>query len=349
MLLVVGNTQIRGNDLTVSLQKILPKGWSARFYAEPGHPGFDGRLEVLPPSLHPVCFEVELATRFEPRDIDRMARLCKGLPASRKALLLAPYLSPRSLALLKEHGISHADLTGTLWFSTDSLFIDRIGTEEAPKHRGEGLPRTSLRGPITGRVVRFLCDTRPPLKIRRIAMETNVHAGNVSRIIDFLERERFVERSASGSVMSVDWAALIERWSRDLQVNRRLETFLEPRGIDVVTSHLAGWTLPYAVTGPYASAKIVPVSSPIAIDIYVKDVNEAREALALRSSDRIGNIRLIRAFDRVVFERTLRRESLVLACPSQIAADLPTLPKRSADEYHELLAWMKQHESDWRL
>jgi hypothetical protein len=348
MLLIVGNASIQGNDLTAFLQKILPEGWSARFHAEPGHPGFDGRLEVLPPSLHPVCFEVELATRFEPRDIDRMARLCKGLPASRKAILLAPYLSPRSRALLKAHGIAHADPTGTLWLSTDSLFIDRIGTEKAPKHRGEDLPRTSLRGPITGRVVRFLCDTRPPLKIRGIAMETNVHAGNVSRIIEFLERERFVERSASGSVMSVDWEALIERWSRDLQVNRRLETFLEPRGVEIVTSRVAGWTLPYAVTGSYASAKIVPVSSPIAIDIYVKDIDEAREALALRASDRIGNIRLIRAFDRVAFERTLRREDLVLASPSQIAADLATLPKRSADEYRELISWMKQHESDWR-
>ena len=196
--------------------------------------------------------------------------------------------------------------------------------------------------------MRFLCDTRPPLKVREIALGTNVHPGNISRILEFLERERLVERSDSGSVASVDWESLIQRWSQDLQKERHSQTFLEPRGIETITALLSKWALPYAITGSYASAQLAPVIAPIAIDVYVREIDEAREALSLRASDRIGNVRLVRAFDRVAFERTIKRGNVVLACPSQIAADLLTFPKRSSDEFTELIAWMKRNEPDWQ-
>jgi DNA polymerase III gamma/tau subunit len=179
-------------------------------------------------------------------------------------------------------------------------------------------------------------------------MDTNVHPGNVSRILELLDRERLLERSDSGSVISVDWESLIQRWSQDLQKDRHPQTFLEPRGINVVTALLSEWTLPYAITGSYASAQLAPVVAPIVIDVYVREIEEAQKSLSLRASDRIGNVRLIRAFDRVAFERTITRGNVVLACPSQIAADLLTLPKRSLDEFNELMSWMKRHEPDWR-
>jgi hypothetical protein len=240
------------------------------------------------------------------------------------------------------------DPTGNAWLSADSLLIDRTGSEKRPKDDVLQRSRMSLRGPVTGRVIRFLCDTRPPLKVRQIAMETNVNPGNVSRILGLLERERLLERSG-GSVSSVDWEAVIERWSADLRKDRRAESFLEPRGVSVLADRIADWNQPYAVTGPFASAQLAPVAVPMAIDVYVTDIEAARETLQLRRSDRIGNVRLIEAFDRVVFERTMAtRENMILACPTQIAADLRTLPTRSSDEYAELIEWMKRHESAWR-
>ncbi len=131
--------------------------------------------------------------------------------------------------------------------------------------------------------------------------------------------------------------------------DRRAESFLEPHGVGALTGRLADWNLPYAITGPFASAELAPAAMPIAIDVYVRDIEEAREALSLRRSERIGNVRLIEAFDRVVFERTMTtNENLTLASPTQIAADSWTLPKRSSDEYLKLIDWMKRNESTWR-
>jgi hypothetical protein len=305
-------------------------------------------LVVHPPAGSPSVFRVELKGRFEPRDADRLERANGTLAPGERLLVVAPHFSARSQQLLRERNISYLDSSGNAWLSTDSLLIDRAGSDTAPKTNAERLPRTSLRGPITGRIIRFVCDTRAPLKVRQIAAETNVHPGNVSRILGFLERERLVERR-SGSVSSVEWEALIRRWSADLQKDRRAESFLEPHGLDVVTRRLSSWDLPYAITGPFAAAQLAPAAAPVAIDLYVDDVEQARAALSLRRSERIGNVRLIEAFDRVVFERTMTTTTnTVLACPSQIAADLLALPARSSDEYLALIDWMKRYESVWR-
>ncbi len=337
------------NALACTLRDLLPDDWSFQVQRTNGRAGVDGTLDIRPPKGPASIFAVEVKGRIDPRDIDRFERLSEGLAAGERLLIVAPHVSARSRQLFKQRNISFLDPTGNAWLSSDSLLIDRTGSNKAPKNDGEHRPRTSLRGPITGRVIRFLCDTRPPLKVRQIATETSVHAGNVSRIVSFLERERLLERSSNGSIASVDWEALLERWSTDLQKDRRAESFLEPRGLRAVQSGLSNWALPYAITGPFASAELAPAAVPLTIDMYVNDIEEAREALSLRRSEHIGNVRFIEAFDRVAFERTLTtRADLILACPTQIAADLLTLPTRSPDEYSELVAWMKQHESAWR-
>lgn len=336
------------NRLAPLLRRLLPEDWSFHVQPTDGRRRFDGTIDVLPPKGPSSRLVVEVKSRVDPRDVDRLEDLSVGLAAGERLLVVAPHFSARSRELLKQRAISYIDPTGNVWLSTDSLLIDRTGSEKPPQNEVGHRPRASLRGPVTGRIVRFLCDTRPPLKVRQIAMETNVNPGNVSRILELLERERFVERS-TGSVSSVDWEALIERWSIDLQKDRRAESFLEPHGVGALTGRLADWNLPYAITGPFASAELAPAAMPIAIDVYVRDIEEARAALSLRRSERIGNVRLIEAFDRVVFERTMTtNENLTLASPTQIAADSWTLPKRSSDEYLKLIDWMKRNESTWR-
>ena len=336
------------DPLQHALRELLPKGWSFRLGPEAGTHEFDGALDVIPPHGRASRFVVNVKARVEPRDIDSLERLSARLPAGARLLIVASHLSPRSRQLLKERNISFVDRTGNVLLSSDSLLVDHAGPDKRKKSDVEQRPRASLRGPITGRVIRFLCDISSPLKVRQIATETKVHPGNVSRILDFLERERLVQRSSAGSVSSVDWGALIARWSVDLRKDRRAESFLEPRGLEAITKRLPGWNLPYAVTGSFASAELAPVAQPVTIDIYVRDIDEAREALSLRRSERIGNVRLIEAFDHVVFERTLTRADMILASPSQIGADILTLPNRSPDEYSELVEWMQRHESVWR-
>ncbi len=348
-LLDSGNRVDLSNTLSAILGDLLPDGWSFRAQRMERRAKFDAILDVQPPKGPLVRFAVEMKEDVEPRDVGAFERLNRTLAAGENLLVVAPHFSARSRQLLREHNISYLDPTGSVWLSADTLLVDRIGQGKLPKDNVQRGSRTSLRGPITGRVIRYLCDTRSPLKVRQIAAETSVHPGNVSRILGLLERDCVLERSRQGSVFSVDWESLIKLWSQALQKDRRTESFLEPRDLGAFIGRLPAWNQPYAITGAFASEALAPAAAPMAVDIYVNDIEEARSALSLRRSERVGNVRLIEAFDHVVFERTMALDTnVVLASPSQIAADLLTLPTRSSDEYSALINWMKRNESTWR-
>jgi hypothetical protein len=82
--------------------------------------------------------------------------------------------------------------------------------------------------------------------------------------------------------------------------------------------------------------------------VYVDDALKAADELKLRPADAGANVLLVEPFDEVVFERTLLRDALVTASPTQVAADLLTGPGREPSEGEELLDWMTENEGVWR-
>lgn len=53
-------------------------------------------------------------------------------------------------------------------------------------------------------------------------------------------------------------------------------------------------------------------------------------------------------FDPVVYERTVKRDGLTLAAPTQIVADPLTGSGRMPSEGEELIARVKDNQRDWR-
>jgi hypothetical protein len=358
MLLAVSNEEIWSNGLSDSIEEpahlrilvgllrdILPKEWKPEFSIREDRQA-DAFLKVTSPSGSSAVLLIEVKKRFEPRDIAQL-RSVKPNSEDLQLLLVSPFLSSRSQELLRQNNISYIDYNRNAWIATNSLFIDRTGSDKPPATGDERPARTSLRGPKTARVVRYLCDFREPLKVRDIAANTSVNAGNVSRILDLLTRENIVMRD-NGAVSAVDWEALIKRWAVDVAKDRKGEAFLEPHGLKVFNRRLKDSKRLHAVTGSYASAQLAPAAMPVAMDVYVTNIEAFADELELRRSERIGNVRLIEAPDRVIFERTMNVNGFSIAAPSQIAADLLTLPRRSNDEYNSLLLWMRDNERIWR-
>lgn len=347
MLLEMSNDAFLGNTVIEAVRSVLPARWSITFAStSPGKP-YDGTVEIEPPSGRSTRLLVEIKDRFEPRNIDALLRQIRQVEPGSPVMLVTRYLSERSRDVLREHGFSYADTNGNVRIEAGTLFVDRIGAGKPPIGDTTA-PRTSLRGPITGRVVRYLCDSPPPMRVREIATETNVHAGNISRILDFLERERLIVRDETGSVIEVFWEPLIRRWSKDLGKNRVWERFLEPHGLDAALRRLLDWDGPYAITASYAAFCLAPAAPPAGAHLYVADIEAARRHLSLKPAEGTGNIFLVEPYDRVALERTIEVDALILAAPSQIAADLLTVKSRSNDQYDALVQWMQSDEHRYR-
>ena len=331
-----------------AIRACLPPGWFVELRSEKGEPV----LLLRAPNGRAVDLAVVARRRVLPRDVPNLLR--QAVQRGQRLLLVAPFLSPRARDLLIEANASYADATGNLRVVLDepAVFLERRGAERDP----DRLPRAlrSLKGAIAGRVVRALCDFVPPYGVRTLADISSTPLGTVSRVVSFLEEEALITRDDKKQILSVDWASLIVRWVRDYSVTRSnvLLSYIEPRGLAALGPKLNELHR-YAVTGSLAAPGTAPARLAI---VYVDDAQAAAQTLEVVPTEAGTNVWLLKPFDEVVFDRTESRPlgpspqatSVVVAAPSQVAADLLTSPGRGPQEGEALIEKMKGTEDAWR-
>lgn len=279
----------------------------------------------------------------------QLRSLTEALPGIRP-LLIAPWLSRPLQERLTNEDVSFVDATGALRLASDepALLVTAQGATKNPWPVDKSLQ--SLRGSGAARAVRALVDFTPPYGIREIAGRSGASAATLSRVIDLLERDGIVERNERGAVSTIDWAAAIKRWAQDYDVLRANDAvgYLQPRGLPALTERLRESEFQYAVTGSLAANAVAPFAPARLAMLYASNVQAAVDELDLRETESGANVMVLRPFDDVVFARTIERDGLVLANPSQLAVDLLTGPGRAPAEGEELLAWMEENTDAWR-
>ena len=300
----------------------------------------DGRFGVV---------AVEFKSMVEPRMVAQIkSQVVEG--DFEAVLVGAPFLSPRTRELLANADLSYADLTGNLRLVArqPAVYIEATGALKNPWR--EPKPLKSLKGRAVARVIRALCDFRPPYTIGDLAERSRASLATTSRVASLLEREALLTREGRGVISDVSWDELIRRWTQDysvLQANA-VSSFLEPRGLPVLRKKLEATTAEYAVTGSLAAQIPTSVAPPRLAMIHVQDPTGLAMLLDLRPVETGSNVLLLEPFDSVVFDRASRRKNLNCACFSQVAADLLTSPGRGPAEGEELVRWMKENEREWR-
>ena len=339
-----------------SIRRALPKSWSMKFVRAPGSKRTqpDAKLTLVAPGGERATFVIEAKRSVTAQSllsaVEQLATYIEQTNPRELPFFAAGYLSPRSKEILIERGISYADMTGNLRLSADApgLFIDTAGATKDPWPDDQ--PLQSLRGRGASRAVRALVDFRPPYGVRELASRAEVPPATLSRVIDLLERDGVLTRDDRGGVTELDWSAAIRRWSQDYELRRSnsVTGYLESRGLSALNQKLSSARWRYAATASLAAQRFAPIAATRAAVIYVEDATDAAKRLKVNVADAGANIFLVEPFDDVVFERTIDRDGLISAAPSQVAADLLTGPGREPSEGEEILDWMKKNEDVWR-
>ena len=351
------------DDLVARLRKVLPESWSIQFpdtrndIGASGHGRYflDSELMLRTPDSQETLIQVEVTRRLDPKQvpvvIDQFRRKAQARDY-RARVVASAYISPRTRALLTDAGIGYIDTTGNLRLVIDrpAVFLATEGASSDPWETQHDRPLRSLKGPTAGRVVRALCDFRPPYGVEELARRSGTSLGSVSRVFAVLDREGLITREPRGPVTAVKWIDLIRRWTEDYSFARSNTTrgFLEPRGLSALLNKLQDASFSYAVTGSLAAAQIAPIAAPRLATLYVERIDLVSEELALRPAETTINVILAEPFDPVVFDRIQVKNGSKYAATSQIAADLLTGPGRSPAEGEELLRWMIENENAWR-
>jgi len=279
----------------------------------------------------------------------RLARAAQEAQAA-GSLLISNYLSELSRKRLRAAGVNYLDLTGNAWIALErpGLMIETHGADEDPSPPRRGI--RSLKGIKAARIVRALCDTRPPIGVRELARLTGSNPGYVSRVLDFLVLEDLIQRDPTGRVAETKWQDLIRRWSRDYSLTRtnRAVPCLASRGLAPVIDRLRRYKRIYALTGSLAVPREASVAAGRLLECYVDDLQQAAGILDVRPAELGANVLLLEPFDRVVYDRVREEDGLVKVAPSQCAVDLLTGGGRGPAEADALLAWMSANEDAWR-
>jgi hypothetical protein len=318
----------------------------------------DATVELKAPDGSRVMLLIEAKRQLATRDV---ANALEQLELYRERLdqrvdvvpmLVARYLSASTRARLEQRGAAYADATGNLRLALErpALFLRDVGASRDP-WRGPGRPRGSLKGPPAARVVRALVDFTPPFTVPELIKLSGASSGATYRVIEFLREEALIERQPRGAITTVDWRALLERWSQDygFQQSNTIVAYLQPRGLPALLEALrSAEELRYVLTGALAAERLAPYAQPRLATIYVDRFDQAAAQLELREVDSGGNVLLATGDYDVTFERTQDVDELRFAAPSQVAVDLLTAPGRGPREAQALLDWMGANEPAWR-
>jgi DNA-binding transcriptional ArsR family regulator len=324
--------------------RYLPLTWSVELRDVKGQPAADGFLVLRAPDGAAATVALEFNTELTPRAADAAWQKIASL--GEPSLLIAPYISKRTQAYLREHGMFYLDFEGSAWWRLDApaLTVSVVSDAEPPK---AGAGRRRFRGVKAGRLMRYLCDHRPPVSVAELSLRLSIDRGNVSRYLDVLRDEAIVTRGARGAVVDVDWEALLRRWADDYRRPLQ-ERYLDPRGRDHFVSTVCKKGAEYALSGVLGASFYAPYSVDIATFCYCDAPSAFASSLGLREEKRAANVVLAIPFDPIVYSTAQVRDGVLVAAPTQVAIDLLSGHGRELQQAEEVIRWMKEHERDWR-
>jgi hypothetical protein len=311
-------------ETIAELQRCLPGHWTTAVSVKTNEAA-DARVVIKTPSGASAALAIGARRQLDPKFVPALAEELRASAAD-GFVVVAPFLGQRTRARLGEAGIGYVDLTGNMRLCLDrpTVFIQTQGAARSPWSQGRAT--RALDGAKASRLVRALCDGRPPFGVRALAAQAETDPGYVSRLLDQLDREELVERTPRGPVVGVDVAGLLRRWAVDyhFEAANRALSCAHPHGVPGLLSRLSAAAFPYALTARAGAAALLDSALPPLLAVYVDNPERVARTLGVRPVDdaREANVSLVQPFDAVVFADTWERDGLRFAARSQIVADL---------------------------
>ena len=334
------------------LRERLPPTWTVQVAAlQAGAAGSESArvLRIQAPDGREAALMVQVERRLDPRRARELVPEMRAPEDRRTLLAIAPWMSSATRQVLVDQGANLIDLTGgvRVALADPGLFIETKGADRDP---WPSASKVTLRGSQAARIVRALCEARPPIGIRALADKAGTTPGYVSKLVRMLDEQAAVRRTQSGQVGEVDLRRLLERWADDAPLEKRATTssWLAPRGLSAMQERLRELDVRYAVTGSFAAARRAPVTAPRLISIYVEDPEAFAGAASLRPAEAGANVLLLVPDDDSVFDGTWTDQGLRFAALPLVVADLLSGPGRGPAEAEALLTWMTDNRELWR-
>jgi hypothetical protein len=285
--------------------------------------------------------------------------LMRQLTGDASILVLCPWLSPRTRALLDELDYGYLDLTGNVSFRLPRLGIVVRTAGATQSQTPTRAPwRQRLRGEKAGVLVRLLVDVAPPYGATQLARTSGLSLPYVSRLLDAMQDQALIEKRGR-TIVATDWAGLLRERSAGyslLKANPPV-VMVSGKGTQDVLARLAAYVrggfAGVAVTGSVAAAAVAPLT--VGGQLMIHTLGEgppgdlARALGLLPSATGTGNVLLLRSSNPVVFSGLRVVDDVPYVALSQLVLDCLAGTGRMPAEGEAVLEKMTADPDSWRL
>ena len=262
-------------------------------------------------------------------------------------ILVAPELNTRILEFCRQKRLAAVDLNCRVYLRAEGLLVDRRHLP-GRDFRFELEPRNVFIGK-SARIIRSLLTDRDRVWVQSELLDrTQASSGLVSRIVQHLISQGFIEKQSPREFRLRDPLGLIDAWVKADDFNRRTASarYTAFGGNPLEIAHqLTTWSKEQSVTLAFtqwiAGWLRHPYTEPAVISAYVARLPDAAtlERLGLRPVNDAGKVTLLVPDDEGVFLATQTIQNLPLASDAQIYLDLQNTGRRGPDQANALRNW----------
>ncbi len=284
---------------------------------------------------------IEVKSSGEPRYLRQVIAQFAGLDLSGAnvyPLIAAPYVSPRGMAICRQHGVGCVDLMGNVYLAFDNVFIERV-VGEKPESRERRIK--NLFAPVSSRIVRaMLEEPGRAWKLTELAETTGASLGQTYKVSEKLVDEAFARKNRQEGLRLTEPAGLLGLWREayDVKKTNEIHSFhsseRDPQRLMVEVPRVAeGIEGQYAFTLHAGASAIAPYVRFGDVHFYIKGgVDVWVDALDLHIVEFGGNVHLLRPYDEGVFYRLRTPEGMAVVGNIQLYLDLYHYPARGREQ-----------------
>lgn len=300
---------------------------------------------------------VEIKSRGERRFVEAFMGQMAGHAKPCECVLIAPYLSEQSCALLKEQGYGYMDLSGNCHIAIKSIYIHISGQPNQyvqPKKGGNYFDRSSV---AASKVLRtMLNDPDKVWLVKELTKASDTSLGTVSNVKRFLLDNAWVEevkpsaaRAAGFRLRNIE--ELVKAWAKEYGKHAGdVREYYMLDSVPEFESNVANWCEKHGgavyLGGFSAAARYAPTVRYNRAEVYVdyQDLSEFLKDMELKEVSSGGNVHVMLPTDAVEMMYTREINGASVTSPIQTILDLMARPGRGEEAADAIIQKEFTHE-----
>lgn len=212
-------------------------------------------------------------------------------------VLVSPYISERTAEICKKNGVGYFDFAGNCWFVGHSVYLSERGNKNPRPEMSRASFVFERSAVVSSLILRELfADINKVWRLKHLSEKVNCSIGQVSKVMDYLIKNAWAEKTAEGYRIS-EPELLVKEWSKTYG-KKTVSTYScysldNPSVLEGKLSNLKqDMGIDYYLTGFSGGVRYAPVVRYNKVHVYIApvDMPEAVSYLGLKEVDSGANV-----------------------------------------------------------